>query len=128
MAQSFEEQHQAILRDIESGIVELYEKNPDMTDHNVDKAMTALIRTYDADIKGKRKPNVKLTTLEKLIFQRLINTCEFWMQKQEDSLPPYTKDAVLLCLKRIYKSINSWTRKHGMRGYLDFVKAFVNGS
>lgn len=123
----FEEEHQAILRDLEAGIIQIYEKNPEMTDHNADKAMDLLTRSFEADIKGKRQPNVKLNTIEKLLYQRLLNTCEFWMSQREPGLPVYTKETVILCLKRIHKSMHSWTRQNGMRGYLDFVKAFING-
>ena len=127
MAMTFEEEHQAILRDLEAGIVEIYKNNPELTDHNVDKALQLLIRSYEADVKGKRHPVMKFSTLEKLIYQRLLNTSEFWMNQREAGMTVYNKETVILCLKRIYKSINSWTRRNGMRGYLDFVKAFILG-
>lgn len=127
MAPTFEEEHQAILRDLEAGIMQVYENHPEIVDHNVDKVMDLLIRSFEADVKGKRQPIVKLNTHEKLIYQRLLNTCEFWMNQRETGLPVYTKETVILCLKRIHKSMHSWTRKNGMRGYLDFVKAFING-
>ena len=125
---TFEEENQEFLRELEAGIVGVYDAHPEMNDHNADKAMNALIRSYEADLKGRRQPTIKLTAVEKIIYTRLRDTCERWMGQQEEGVPQYDKPLVVQCLKRIYKSMHSWTRRHGMRGYLDFVKAFVSGS
>jgi hypothetical protein len=44
---------------------------------------------------------------------------------EPDSIPPLKLDVIVLCLKRIRKSIDRWNKEHGRQGYLKFVSQYV---
>ena len=42
-----------------------------------------------------------------------------------DPVDPITLDELIICLKRLQKSAQTWTRRAGRKGYLDFIKQFM---
>jgi hypothetical protein len=136
MADTFEEQYLDVLQNIEFPIVEVYRTHPDLTDWNPEKVIEGLIRGYQAEVKGRAAPAMKLSDLEQELRQRVKAMCEWRLGREtmvmvegeegpgEEIMPsPITLDEVVACLKRIRLSIKRWNKQGGRRGYLDFVNA-----
>ena len=130
-----EEQYPDVCQNIEFGIVMAYRDVPSLTDAHVMRALEALIDAYVAEKIG-RPPRVGgLTSDEELILGNMRSMCEWRLGRKpltrgdggEGFSPsqPQTVDVVLLCLKRILKSVKKWNREYGMRGYLDFIVNYV---
>lgn len=121
----FDQIHEAILYEIEVGIIKIYKVDRELTDHNVNKAADALVRHYTADLKGRKHPKIRLTDLEQKVYDHLQSVCENWMEKEGEGYDQYDKPLIIDCLKRIQKSIRLWTTDYGMHGYLNFIERNV---
>jgi hypothetical protein len=130
---SIEDQHPDVLQNIEVFIVRKYHQYPSLTDYDVDKAIEALIRTYRND--ATDKPEVlPRGDLAKAVYAAVKSVCE-WRLGRDDgisrdvNLPenpdPISMDVMILCLKRIRKSIAMWTKEGGRQGYLMFIEQFI---
>ena len=77
MADTFEEQYLDVLQNIEFAIGEVYRAHPELTDWNTEKVIEGLIRGYQAEVKGRRAPALKLSDLEQVGGQtRLSGLCQ----------------------------------------------------
>ena len=130
-----EEEHPDVCQNIELGIVMAYQDVPSLMDANVMRALEALIDAYVAEKIG-RPPRVGgLTSDEERVLNGMRAMCEWRLGRkplvQKDSgkelspSQPLTVEVILLCLKRILKSVKKWNREYGMRGYLDFIVNYV---
>ena len=123
-----EDEHQDILQNIESAIVGVYHQHPDLTDFQVDSAMEALGRTYlrNAAILPKND-------LAKEVYQAMKAMCDWRLGREtvvdEDEQPmgvePVSMDVILSCLKRLRKSVSTWNKQGGTRGYVDYIHQFI---
>lgn len=119
MSPSFEEQHEDVLQNIEAAIVSVYRDEPELSDHNVDKALHALIHAYQAENTGKPVPTARLRELEQQVYGSVMKMCEWRLGHVEGDLPktpPKTVDEIIGCLKRIRKSVAFWTEQGGRQG------------
>ena len=127
----FEEQYLDVLQNIEVAIIEAYQENLELTDRDVEQILKTVISIYEdmnhleLIIKGVQP---KLTPL----FKQLKLHCDFRLGlsalddiylDREDCI---TKEEVINCLQRIVCSLNTWTKKKGARGYLNFIKRFID--
>jgi hypothetical protein len=130
---SIEEEHLDILQNIEAVIVQVYREHPDLTDYDVDKAMTALIQSYRNEFTGKPavKPNGNLAIL---VYQQIESIANWRLGRAQTlaengkPLPlPETSstEVIILCLKRLRKSLETWTKQGGRQGYLTYISNFL---
>jgi len=128
-----EEEHNDILMSIESAIVAIYRSHPELADYQVDSALEALIKTYHGEATGK-KPASPSSPLSAAIYVSVYSTCNFRLGREalyRDEQPivldiePVSVDVILLCLKRIRKSVRLWTKEGGRQGYLNYVSQFI---
>ncbi len=132
----FIDQYFNVLLNIEMGIVEIYKEYPELTDHQVDKVLNGLIRTYTAELKGRSAPKLRFTDAETSLFERVEFACGMFIGENvlvdDDTgeelpmLEPKTVEEIIACLKRIRKSVKFWTKEHGRQGYLNYVKQFLS--
>lgn len=129
----FEDQYLDVLQNIEAVIVGVYHDQPELTDHNVDKALSSLVRVYQARLKEQSAPPLSFKPLEQQVYDAVKAICEWRMGNHEsasdeeiEAIPPKTLDEIIACLKRIRKSINLWTRQGGRQGYLTYVTQFLS--
>ncbi len=135
MAEKFEEQYQDVLQNIEFALIQVYRPNPEMTDWDALDAMEALIRTYQAEARGHAAPVLRLKPFGQEAYDQVKAMCEWRLGRNETrdennqplDLPisPRTVDEIVLCLKRIRRSIQMWQKQGGRRGYFDFVQQFL---
>ena len=140
----FEEEYLDVLQNIEFGIISVYRQHPEMVDWDALKAIEILIREYQAEETGRSVPDVDLKSLPRQVYDSVKAMCEWRLggsqiQKEEKKLffklrstksadlpiEPKTMEEIILCLKRIRKSIERWNKRRGRQGYLDFISDFV---
>ncbi len=137
MGTEFEDEYLDVLQNIESGIVSVWKKHPKMTDWDAQSAVEGLLRTYQAEVRQRREPALKLAPLAQETVDAVREMCEWRLGRREavhtdnegqsDEIPmrTVTLDEMIACLKRIRRSIELWNKEGGRRGYLDFISQFV---
>lgn len=134
----FEEQYMDVLQNIESGIMIVYRKHPEIADYSVMRVIEALIEDYKA-VRNKREPKPhNLSEPETLMLKTVGRMCDWRIGRQSpdaqdaedldsEEPPPgdVTVDEMILCLRRILTSAKLWNRNNGRQGYLNFVSKYV---
>lgn len=131
----FEEEYLDVLQNIEFALVQVYRAHDDMTDYEAEQAISALIRTYQAEQRGRKSPNLRLSSLTEEAYEAVLSMCELRLGRAELrteddqssglGLEPITVSEMIDCLKRIRRSIQMWNKELGRRGYYDFVSDFL---
>lgn len=132
---TFEDQYQTVLYNIEAQIQGVYKERNHLLDYDVEVVVSKLIMDYQHEQKGKGN-HLERTLAnddQKFLHAHLKAVCGFYLGSQaltEERKPiqysdPLTLDEIITCLKRIHKSINTWTRENGRQGYLNFTRKFV---
>ncbi len=126
----FEEQYLDVLQNIEFALVSIYKEHPDMIDADAGNAISSLIRLYQAEQRGRTTLEIRLNPIAKHACKCVQVMCEWRLGRSvgpssEIVTKPKSVDEIVLCLKRIHKSIETWNRDGGRRGYYNFVSQFV---
>lgn len=128
-----EEEHEDVLQNIELAVVNQYRIHPEMTDYAVARAYEALLQTYSAEATGRALKPVTAEGVEADLFRDIKKICEWRLGRAELKVPndeathcePIDVPTLVLCLKRLVKSVNKWTKNRGRQGYLNFVSQFI---
>jgi hypothetical protein len=105
-----------------------------MVDHDVRRTLEAVMDSYKAEKIGRAPRQVFLSPTEQELFQAVRATCEWRLGRQSltaegvkevPTVTPKTVDEILLCLKRLVKSVHTWNREGGQQGYLSFIIQYV---
>ena len=130
-----EDQYIDVLQNLEFGIVLTYKDHREISDYNVMRALEAHIDRYTGEKVGRPQRHFLLSNVEFILLENVRRMCEWrlgrWTltddpQKAEVATPtPKTIDEIILCLKRVLKSVKRWNKSGGMRGYLDFIVQYV---
>ena len=130
-----EEEFEDVLQNLEFALVQVYRVHEEMTDWQAETAVASLIRTYTAEERGRKPPNLRLKPLEQEAYDNVQAMCELRLgrsQLKDDSGEelgllgePIAVSDLVLCLKRIRKSIQLWRKEGGRRGYFEFVEQFL---
>lgn len=130
----FVEANEGILMSIESAVMGFYRDHVDLVDYNVDKVYEAIQRTFEKELQGKNPPTLRLKGLEEELHSNVLNICKVLIGEEpvedeegnEVTLPAVPKETIVDCMKRLRKSIKTWTgNAYGRTGYLDYVKRFI---
>lgn len=128
-----EDQYTDVLQNIEFGVISTFRQHPDLTDFDVETVYNALIQYY----KGKQSIDPcqqQRTDERKVLCEAVKAMCDLRLGetevKAEDggSVPtivPISSEEMVICLKRLQKSVQKWTKQGGRQGYLNFVGDFV---
>lgn len=130
-----EEEFEDVLQNLEFALVRVYRVHEEMSDWEAETAMASLIRTYTAEERGRKPPNLRLKPVEQEAYDNVQAMCEFRLGRSDMvkesgktvNIPvePITVSDLILCLKRIRKSIQRWRKEGGRRGYFEFVGQFL---
>jgi hypothetical protein len=129
----FMEQHQDVLQNIESAILGVYREKRELADYQVDSALEALGRTYAGEARGKA-PVLPKNPLALEVYQAMKSMCDWRMGREnvvdEEGQPmsadgAQSVDEILVCLKRLRKSVETWSKKGGSQGYLHYISQFI---
>ncbi len=130
-----EEEYLDVLQNIEGAIVAVYRQNPELTDYDVDKVTSTLIRLYGSEGQGKAFHLPAFSAAASPLFEAVKITCDVWLgraalksqkNRQDFKIPrSLTTQEIIACLKRIRKSLELWTKEGGRQGYLNYVSQFI---
>ena len=130
-----EEEYVDVLQNIEFAIVSTSYDHPEMVDGHVIWALEAVINSYRAEQAGRTPEEFPASVVEADLYRAIRNMCEWRLgrltPREEEAAElgpapePITVEEILLCLKRILKSVNGWNRTGGQRGYLTFIVQYV---
>jgi len=130
-----EEQYFDVLQNIESAIVTVYEDDPRLLDLDALDALDALIRNYALEEQGVSIRTARLSGPAQRVHELVRRICEWRLGRQplNTADPPADRwptgelsvAELILCLKRIRKSVRFWNTQAGRQGYLDYVRQFL---
>ena len=58
-----EEEFEGVLQNLEFALVQVYREHEEMTDWEAETAVSSLIRTYTAEVRRRKPPNLNLKPL-----------------------------------------------------------------
>jgi len=128
-----EEAHQDVLQNLEFVVAKLYRRNPDMTDYPVLRTYEALVQSYSSEVTGRAAKPTENSGLEAELLRDVRAMCEWRLGRAEaratgcDAMEcePIDVPTLVLCLKRLVKSVQKWNKRGGRQGYLSFMTQFV---
>jgi hypothetical protein len=130
-----EEEYADVLQNIETAIVAVFGKNLKIVDRDVLAAVDALIKVYTREKSGHRVQSPGPPGRAGTVYQHCHRICEWRLGKQplnegeplkdDPRLGELSVSEIILCLKRIRKSIRLWHAQAGPQGYLKYVCQFL---
>lgn len=134
--QPIEEQYQDVFQNIETFIIAVYRENLELTNWDVENALEALIRHYQAEWRGREPRPVHLSTERKRdVYDAVHSVCEWRLGRtpattkdgETTSLPlePLSLEEIVAILKRLRKSVRFWQKRGGNQGYLQYIDRFI---
>jgi hypothetical protein len=130
-----EEEYLDVLQNIEFAIVSTYRDHPEMRDGDVIYALEAVIDAYRAEMASRPAEEFSASAVEAALCRAIRNMCEWRLGRLPLEDPeaaasgpapePKRVDEIVLCLKRIRKSVTRWNKSGGQRGYLSFIVQYV---
>jgi hypothetical protein len=126
-----EDEYTDVLQNIEWAIVSEFRKDGTIVDLDVRDAVGALVRLYEAEAESRGAPNTPLSDRARKVFRAARAACEWRLGRRQELLAvPETPAALsaahlVLCLKRIRKSIERWNKEGGRQGYLSCVAQYI---
>ena len=131
---SIEDEYADVLQNIETAIVAVHGEEPDLLDLEVLDALQALIREYTAEERGKAVGAPRLSGRARKLYDTVGRTCEWRLGRgplnpgePAQSVAPGALAAseIVLCLKRIRRSVELWNKEGGRQGYLNYIRPFL---
>jgi hypothetical protein len=128
-----EEDRHDVLQNIEFVVASLYRRHPELTDHAVLRTYEALIQLYSAEATGRPAKPAANSGLEADLLRDVRGMCDWRLGRE--ALPsahggtpmddPLDVPTLVLCLKRLLKSVQKWNKRGGRQGYLNFMTPFL---
>lgn len=129
------EQYSDVLQNIEAAIVTVYEGHPDLVDRDVLAAIEALMRSYELQKRNREEFTLTPSGRARVVYEQCLRVCEWRLGRRSlDEGEPRSEDPkagelsiaeLLLCLKRLRKSVRVWHKQGGRQGYLVYVRQFI---
>ena len=130
-----EEEYLDVLQNIELAIVSTCHDHPEKVDAHVIRALEAVIGSYRPEMAGRTPEEFSASLVEAELYRAIHNVCEWRLGpiREEDldggrqglAPEPVTDEEIVICSKRILKSVNRWNKSGGRRGYLTFIVQYV---
>ena len=128
------EEYLDVLQNMEFALVGVYDKNPTLTDTGTMYAVETLIKVYTGELRGREVALPQFKPEEREAYDAAKRMCDWRLGrssvedekgKKVEAVEPLTLEVIIACLKRILKSINTWYKRGGRRGYYEFVRQFI---
>ena len=126
-----QDKHLDILQNLESAIVEVWRRHPEMTDHVALRAYDAAYEQYRAEARGHTPKPCQLTGLDRESFDAVIGICEYRLGRRAlpdesgEPITPVSPSTLVECLRELRKSVERHTEAGGRQGYLTFIDQFL---
>ena len=127
MPTAFEDKYLDVLQNIEYGLLSMVKDHPQLCDHDMLRVIEQALIYYKSRPRESASAfQHKLAHPQQEIFSRVITMCDWRLGLRpldhELQCTPISEEELLLCLKRIEKSIKFWTKQGGRRGYITFAE------
>ena len=125
------EDYSDVLRNLEISIVDLFRRNPEMTDYVALRAYEAAYQRYRAEQRGHPPKPAGLTGLDAAVCEAVCAICEFRLGRdpgpdpQGPPVEPISAEEIVACLRRLMRSVKLHTERAGRQGYLNYVAHFL---
>lgn len=128
------DQYGDVLQNIEFAIAGVYRADPTLLDAHVDAALEGLLREYQAEGRGRPAPVLRLSPPAQAVYAAAKTMCDWRLGREtvvnEEGVaqtPPraLTLEEMSACLKRLRRSGETWTKRAGRQGYLNFINRFI---
>lgn len=116
-----EEEYLDVLQNIEFAIVSVYRSEQALSDYDVNKILNVLISGYQAELSRRDFSKPNLSTLQEQLYESVKDMCEWRLGRkaifkkekhlQVKKLGPLSVEEIIACLKRIRKSVETWTKQ-----------------
>jgi hypothetical protein len=127
-----EDEYFGVLQNLEAVIVHEFRRDRSILDLNARDAVNALVRHYAAEAESRSASGAPLSERARRIFEAVRLICEWRLGRAPEPFEasveldaPATAAELVLCLKRIRKSIDFWTKEGGRQGYLNYVIEYL---
>ena len=131
-----EQEYVDVLQNIEFAIVSTYRHDREMSDYNVMRMLEALIDRYVGERISRTSRFTLSSQIEQNLMENVQRMCEWRLgrselmddpEEAEKTAPePKSVDEIVLCLKKVLKSVKRWNKEGGTRGYLKFIEEYVH--
>ena len=134
-----EEEYQDVLMNIEMALLGVYRQNRSLRDFDFETVVNEAIRYFNAKERNKSFTPKVLSEERQEIYDRLNGICNLLLNNFDEAVDKdgkpmdldvdfnLTVDILILCLKRIRKSIQTWGKRNGPKGYVTFIDDFMDG-
>jgi len=121
MLSEFEDQYLDVLQNIEWALLSLVVDHPDLSDHDLRRIVEQTLAYYKS-LHKETTIMQKFTGIHQEIFEKVLSICNWRLKSspKKNICAPITIEELILCLKRIEKSIKFWTKQGGRKGYINF--------
>jgi hypothetical protein len=129
-----EEEHTDVMQNLEFAVATTYREHPEMADYAALRVYETLAEIYSAERAARPARPVPMSEIERELLDRVHEVCEWRLGRSPlggevggDGLPPgepLPLETMIRCLKRLVKSVNTWTRRSGRQGYLNFMTPY----
>ena len=131
-----EEEYADVLQNIEAAIIAVFDGDPSVVDRNVLAAIDALIGAYERERKNRGGVTRCPPGRAGAVYEQCRRVCEWRLGRQALNEGELVEDdfrseelsvsELILCLKRLRKSIRLWHKQGGRQGYLKYVRQFLD--
>jgi len=132
---NIEEEYLDVLQNIEFAIVSVYRSEQALIDYDVNKILNILISGYQAEFSKRDMSKPNLTPLQERLYESVKHMCEWRLGReaidkkekhlQTENIESVSVEEIIACLKRIRKSVETWTKQSGRKGYLQYIDQFL---
>jgi len=121
------------LRELESAVVELWRRHPDMSDHVAGRAYEAAFQHYRAVRRGHQPKPATVSGVDAEALETVRAVCERLLangpapmkNNPRGQTAPVPLDKLVEALRELQRSVERHTALGGRQGYLTFVRGFL---
>ena len=131
-----EEKYENVMLNIEMQVVSVANKEPTLTDWQVEKVYNALLSRYKALMNGRQAKEVSFNSPANDLYLLIEGFCDFFVGDREswgkgDYLIEIETEKVsyqnmVAIFKRLRKSVKTWTKRGGSKGYVYYISQFIS--
>jgi hypothetical protein len=131
MTTDLEDKYIDVLQNIEWSLLSSAKNNPKLCDYDILRVVEYAIACYKSRERERFLAERKIDGTYQELFEKVAAMCDWRLGLRSLSpvkdlyCDPISPEELILCLKRIEKSIKFWTKQAGRMGYITFVSAHV---
>jgi|APSaa5957512622_1039677.scaffolds.fasta_scaffold65119_2 hypothetical protein len=132
-----EEKFENVMLNIEMQVVSISDEAPNLHDASVDRVYNALLSKYKALLREREPREISLKAAEEKLYSLIAGACDFFTGDSEEygeghflielNAPKVSYENMVAILKHLRKSLRTWTKRGGSKGYIYYITQFMPG-